>query len=143
MDKDIIEVLRNTKNFFSGKPATLEQVEQAQKELGLKFAEDYIKYLLEFGTASFYGTELMGITDDPRCKYMSVVYETLEEKKYDDTVPYNMYVIENLGIDGLLTWQDESGAVYSKMRYDGEIEKLADSLSEYIDMVVAEDAMVD
>lgn len=133
MSKDIIEVVKNAEGFRPGKPIALEQVEQAQKELGVKFADDYIKYLLEFGNAFLISVDLLGIENDPRFKYASVVYETLEEKKYDPTAPADMYVIENLGIDGVLAWQHENGAVYYKYRYDEGLQKAADSLAEYIE----------
>lgn len=133
MSKDIIEVVKNAEGFRPGESVTLEQVEQAQKELGVKFADDYIKYLLEFGNAFLISVDLLGIEDDPKFKYASVVYETLEEKECDPTAPADMYVIENLGIDGVLAWQHESGVVYYKYRYDEELQKAADSLAEYVE----------
>lgn len=72
--------------------------------------------------------------DEEKGFYFSVVDETLEEKEYDDTVPENMYIVEDLGVDGALAWQDETGAVYYKYRFDDNLQKAADSLAEYLEI---------
>lgn len=102
----------------------------AEEKLGLKFADDYVEFLLNFSRFSTPKMELMTITDFVG---ESVVHNTLEEKEYDDTAPSDMYVIENLGIDGVLAWQHESGAIYYKYPFDKNLQKAADSLAEYIE----------
>lgn len=137
MNKDIIEVIKSKKLLNSLGPSNMKKIEKAEETLGLKFSEEYIKYLLEFGAVTYYGTELSGLVteeDEEKGFYFSVVDETLEEKEYDDTVPENMYIVEDLGVDGALAWQDETGAVYYKYRFDDNLQKAADSLAEYLEI---------
>lgn len=137
MSKDIIEMLKGVENLRFTKPATIEEISAAEQKLGLKFADDYIKCLLHYGVVFLESIDLMGITD---VKYASVVHNTIQEKSFDchSQVPSNMYVIENVGIDGLLVWQDESGVVYHTLPWQ-EPEKYANSLAEYIEKVLSEE----
>ena len=43
--KDIIQTINNLENMRFIKPASMEQIIEAEKELGLNFAEDYTKYV--------------------------------------------------------------------------------------------------
>lgn len=131
MKKDIIKIIESLENLCEPHPANIEQVEEAQRILGVKFADDYTQLLLKHGPLVAKGIELLGIAD-PKFEYINVVPNTLREYEYDKTAPKNMYVIEDIGIDGLLIWQDQTGAVYGKMRFDTELEKLSNSLAEYI-----------
>lgn len=38
---------------------------------------------------------------------MNVVLVTKRERKLDEAIPNNLYVIENTGLDGIIIWQDE------------------------------------
>lgn len=137
MNKDIIEVIKSKKLLNSLGPSNMLKIKKAERKLKLKFSEEYIKYLLEFGAVAYYGTELSGLLskkEEREYLYFNVVRETLEEKKCDNTIPDNMYVIENLGVDGALAWQDESGTVYYKYRFDNRLQKAADSLAEYLEL---------
>lgn len=138
MKKDIIEAIDSLEDLCEPQPATIEQVEEAQKILGVKFSDDYIQLLLKYGTVDAEGIELLGIAN-PKFEYINVVPNTLREYEYDKTAPKDMYVIENLGVDGALAWQHESGAVYYKYRFDEELQKAADSLAEYIENIISED----
>ncbi len=44
---------------------------------------------------------------------------------------HNMYLVENLAINGIIIWQDESGKIFEGMP-SRKTEKLADSLGDYI-----------
>ena len=137
MNKDIIEVIKSKKLLNSLGSSNMLKIKKAERKLKLKFSEDYIKYLLEFGAVAYYGTELSGLLskkEEREHLYFNVVRETLEEKEYDDTVPENMYIVEDLGVDGALAWQDETGAVYYKYRFDVNLQKAADSLAEYFEI---------
>lgn len=131
MSKDILEVISQLKDIWNFKPATAEEIMAAEKELGLKFADDYIKCVSKYGVLSANGIELTGITE---YEDFSVVAVTQQERELDwnNIIPPNMYVIENLGIDGLIALQDETGTVYSIMPYDDEPEKWFDCLADYI-----------
>lgn len=130
MGKDIIEVISKLECLHHLKPATTEEIMAAEKTLGLKFADDYIKYVSKYGVICAMGMELTGITEHEE---LSVVAITQQERELDcNNIPPNMYVIENLGIDGLIALQDETGTVYTIMPYDEEPEKYFDCLADYI-----------
>lgn len=127
--KDIIQTINNLENMRFIKPASIEQIIEAEKELGVNFADDYIKYVKKYGVISAKGIELTGVTSYKR---LSVVFITKKERNINPNIPANMYVIENTAIDGLITLQDETGKVYTIT--PNETPKLSyNSLSEYIE----------
>lgn len=127
--KDIIQTINNLENMRFIKPASIEQIIEAEKELGLNFAEDYARYVKKYGTISAKGIELTGVTT---CERLNVIYVTKRERNINPNIPANMYVIENTEIDGLIALQDETGKVYTIT--PNETPKLnCNSLSEYIE----------
>lgn len=127
--KDIIQSINNLENMRFIKPASMEQIIEAEKELGINFAEDYAKYVEKYGAISAKGIELTGVTNYERLNVISV---TKRERNINPNIPANMYVIENIAIDGLIVLQDETGKVYTVT--PNKIPKLiCNSLSEYID----------
>lgn len=126
--KSIIEELKNKRDFYSEKGATAEQIESAEKELKLKFAEDYKEYLLQFGTVSCGGHELTGFSADAS---LDVVHVTIENIKCNPNIKKSFYVIEETHIDGIVIWQSESGEIYSA-EYKDEPQRIYGSLAEYI-----------
>lgn len=110
------------------KPVSMEQIVKAEKELGVSFAKDYIEYVKKYGAISARGIELTGVTD---CERLSVVSVTKKERSMNPNIPANMYVIENLAIDGVLALQDETGKVYTVIP-KGSLSPLCSSLSKYI-----------
>jgi hypothetical protein len=117
------------KNVIPRKPATKAEIKKAEEELGLKFAEDYKKYLLKYGALTCDGTELTGIT---KVKHLNVVLATKEEWEYNTNVPHTYYLIENPAIDAILIWQDSSGSIYKTIA-TGKPKKIANSLEEYLE----------
>ncbi len=127
--KDIIQTINNLENMRFIKPASIEQIIEAEKELGVNFADDYIKYVKKYGVISAKGIELTGVTNYKR---LSVVFITKKERNINPNIPANMYVIENTAIDSLITLQDETGKVYTVT--PNKTPKLSyNSLSEYIE----------
>lgn len=92
------------------KPASIEEIVEAEKKLGVSFADDYTQYVQKYGVISARGIELTGITTHER---LSVVSVTQKERNLNANIPANMYVIENIAIDGIVALQDETGKVYS------------------------------
>lgn len=124
--KTAVEILKE--NGFKGiGKAEESQIENAQNELGLKFADEYKDFLRNFKAGSFRGHEFMGIET---MAYLNVVNNTEDEREMNDDFPQDCIVIENLGIEGLLTIMDPNGIVYSYI--NGRKEKIANSFSEYI-----------
>lgn len=108
--KDIIQTISNLEDMRFIKPVSMKQIIEAEKELGVNFADDYTKYVKKYGTISAKGIELTDVTTYERLNVISV---TKKERNMNPNIPANMYVIENIAIDGLITLQDETGKVYT------------------------------
>ena len=102
-------------------------VQKAEELLGLKFADDYRNYLIECGIATADGHEFTGIG---KSKRLDVITNTLNKRSNNSQILSNMYVIEVVGIDGIVIWQDSEGYIYQSMK-DGEFRKIADTLESY------------
>ncbi len=102
-------------------------IDNAEKELQLKFSHEYIEYLRKYGQLEAHGIELTGLSDK---RMTSVVYATISLRKIG-LIPSDMYVVEDLEIDGIEYLQDSVGNIY---QYNGRsgISKYAESLAEYI-----------
>lgn len=124
----IIEIIRDLPELLSTGAASNESIESAEKELGLKFAPEYKEYLEAFGSVLADDVEITGIA---KSKNRNVVFTTKREWELNPQVEHNMYVVENLAIDGIIIWQDETGSIYESIP-NKKVEKVADSLSEYI-----------
>ena len=124
---ELINLIKSLPNLkFSG-GVSQAAIEEAQFSLGMRFAKDYSQYLLNFGQMQASGIELTGITDK---KLTSVIKVTLEERKRN-TVPANLYVIEDLGIDGIIYAQDSQGLVF-ELSPGAQPYVIAESLFQYI-----------
>lgn len=127
--KDIIRIISNLEDMRFIKPASMEQIIEAEKELGVSFADDYTKYVGKYGVISARGIELTGVTTHER---LSVVSVTKKERNMNSNIPANMYVIENIAIDGIIALQDETGKVYT-ITPNGTPKLSYNSLSEYVE----------
>lgn len=107
-----------------------EDISDAETLLNLTFAEDYKLYLSKFGQVEAEGIELSGLSNK---RLTSVVLLTQNERKML-AIPPNHYVIENIGIDGLVYTQDATGAVFLLLP-NRPIIKVADSLLQYIESI--------
>lgn len=126
---DIVKLIQSKTDIITYSPTSLDLIRQAEKELNVLFAKDYVDYVLAFGIAIFDGHELTGICDKKR---LDVVRNTMEERELNPFVPDDWYVIENTGIDGIIVWQDKTGKIYQSM-LNGQKEYIANSLVEYLD----------
>ena len=124
---ELIKILRTKDSFAYLKPALPKEINDAEVELGVRFADDYIEYVSEFGAASYYEHELTGVC---KPKAMSVVYITKKEREINFNIADDLYVIERTGFDGLNIWQSGSGEIF-QIQYKS-IEKICNSLKEYI-----------
>lgn len=127
--KDIIQIISNLEDMRFIKPASMEQIIEAEKELGVSFADEYTKYVEKYGVISARGIELTGVTTHER---LSVVSVTKKERNMNSNIPANMYVIENIAIDGIIALQDETGKVYT-ITPNGTPKLSYNSLSEYVE----------
>lgn len=124
----ITEVIRSMPDYIGGNGRSEEAVQTCEQQLGLSFAEDYKEYLLQIGLACFDGRELTGICKATR---LNVVDMTVSARERYGTIPADFYVIEEVGIDGIIVWQASDGTVYETIpgRPPREISK---SLIEYL-----------
>lgn len=133
MKTNIVKLINELDILYQSNPATLEEIKKAENILGLKFADEYIQYVLAYGVVACEGIEFTGITD---VEEVSVIDVTLKEREYNDCVPHNMYVVENTYMDGMIIWQDEKGMIYITMPQE-KPEKVANSLVEYIEIIIS------
>ena len=123
----IVDEIKKVPKLYHTKGCKTSQIKDAQKMLGITFPEEYVDYVKEYGAISFYGTEWMGLNVDG---YLNVVEATMQERKINNYFPTDCFVIENLGIDGIITIADEKGVVYS-LQYSKK-EKICNSITEYL-----------
>ena len=127
---DIIESLKKKETFFTSKGASAQQIKEAENELGLQFAKDYVRYVSAFGIASYANHELTGICQSER---LNVVAVTRHCRDLINTVGNNWYVIEQTNMDGVLVWQNEDGTII-QTSLGNEPVILCHSLTEYINL---------
>ena len=125
--ENIITLIKSEPDYIGSNGRTNKEIKVAERELGCKFAKDYREYLKEIGLACFDGRELTGLTKNKRLDVVSV---TKEQRNIFGENTKDWYVVEETNIDGIVIWQNTSGAVYKTIP-NSEPYKIADSLSEY------------
>lgn len=123
----IVSAVSGMEAFHCRKSVDRKQIKEAEKDLKLKFSDEYKDYLEAFGAASVIGHELTGMCKASR---LNVVDVTNKERGYND-VPEDLYVIEQLNIDGIVIWQNQSGIIYQTCP-NGRPKKIANSIVEYL-----------
>lgn len=124
----IVQVINNLPGLLSLKPATEEQIKEAENKLQLVFAKEYKTFLSTFGAILAEGIELSGIA---KSEHRNVVNLTQSERSLNSNIPQSMYVVENTCIDGIIIWQDENGYIYQSSP-NLMPKKIASSLAEYV-----------
>ena len=129
---NIISTIKKLSAMESLGPASNEVITNAEVSLNLKFAGDYKEYLSVFGMVWSDNIAISGITDD---EDYGVVELTNKLRPFYTQVPLNFYAIEDVGVDGLVIWQDESSAIYQSIP-NNEPMRLYDNLSDYLEYVM-------
>lgn len=124
----LISIIENLDGLIQLKPATQEDVSGIEIELALPLSEEYKTYLMSFGAIIANGIELTGFA---KSKNRNVVDVTRREWELNDKVPHTMYVIENVGIDGIIIWQDKTSKIYQSSPGTAPF-IIANSLSDYL-----------
>ena len=125
---ELKELSAKLEHFEAGTPASAEAIQSAERALGLSFAEDYRSCLSRYGCISWFGHILTGISPYPG---IDIVRVTTEQREYNPQVPSTFYVLEDPHIDGVIIWQDASGAVYETRPHQPPV-RICSSLLEYI-----------
>ena len=124
----IIRVIKSLEDVILGNPVKESVILSAEKRLSLKFADDYRSYIKYFGCMAVDGRVFTGISKIPNYDVITI---TEDQKKYNEDIPSNWYVIEQLNIDGIVIWQSSTGEIYQTSPYNEPL-KICDSLLEYI-----------
>ena len=111
--KMTIEELKAKTKLFQVGTVSQEEINNAEKKLNLHFSEEYKSYLSNYGAISFGSHEITGLGVSG---YLNVVTATEKERNLGGDFPKDCILLENNGIDGILTIMDEKGFVYS---FDG------------------------
>lgn len=82
---------------------------KAEEELNLVFAEDYKKYLRNFDFVQSDIIAISGRADGEKC---NVIALTKKLKQIYKNISDDFYVIEDVGVDGLVIWQDSLEFIY-------------------------------
>lgn len=125
---DFVKALKKYDDFFAAEGADKQSVADAESALSLRFAKEYAEYLEECGVVSADGHEFTGLINSKR---LNVVDVTKAAKMKNGGIPQDLYVVEELQIDGIVIWQSESGKVFMTAS-EGLPEKINNSLAEYI-----------
>ncbi|WP_103641436.1 SMI1/KNR4 family protein [Campylobacter concisus] len=125
---NILEIIKSLKDVRSLGGANETQILEAESLIGLEFSDEFKEYVKEYGAVSAYGLELLGVSRSKRLDAASV---TLEERELNENFPSDMYVVENLGIDGILILQNKKGEVF-EISTNTKPKKIYNSLADYL-----------
>ena len=128
MIKNVTNELKKISDLVYTKGASNEQIVEAENKLLLEFPADFIEYLKGFGLVTFYGVEWQGLNGPD---YLNVVTSTLDARETYPDFPVNMFILEDLGFDGLLILFDTKCSVY-EWQY-GSCKKIYPSIVEYLE----------
>lgn len=106
---NIIKIIKSKEGMRALTGVTLEQISDAEMQMGLSFADDYREYLKEFGLISYGSHELTGIVNSKR---LNVVDVTLNERISNPEFPKDMYVIESTDYEGTIYLQNNDGSIF-------------------------------
>ena len=123
-----VDIIKEMPDYIGSNGRDKNTIAEAEKELGVTFAGDYHEYLEKIGLACFDGLELTGLTKTSRLNVVSV---TVEQREQLGNIDASWYVIEEVGIDGIVIWQSADGSIYATAP-NSKARKIANSLSEYI-----------
>lgn len=124
-----MEALINLPEFYSLKGANEAQICSLEESLSLKFSTEYHKLLSLYGCISVNGHEIVGFSTSNR---LDVVTVTIEEKEKNKKIPNDFYVIEQLGMDGIVVWQQSNGNIYLSRKNSKPKLICCDSIVDYL-----------
>ena len=120
----IIESFKG-KRFTGG--VSSELIANAEKELGICIAPEYKEVLQEYGSFCVMGEEFLGID----AKNYDIVKATNEARMSDENFPLDVYVVENIAIDGILIVQKNTGELLT-YQPNCKLQHLASCLEDYL-----------
>ena len=130
MEEKILTLIKENEEVFesafTNKPASAEEIAQAEKELGVKLPEAYVWFLQKWGGGfgmEIYGTDSLG---------GNLISSTIEER--ENGLPHNLVVIRNCG-EYVKCINCDNGKIgsWSNHDKDGLIERDYDFYSYFLD----------
>lgn len=103
------------KSETKAKPASEEQIKEAEAELDLKFPRQYVDYLKTYGSITYDAREFTGLNTNPGTDVVAVTKSFRESTK----LPPNLFVIEPSFGDGPEVVCDQQGKVF-EWHWDGK-----------------------
>ncbi|WP_162011538.1 SMI1/KNR4 family protein [Streptococcus sp. S784/96/1] len=106
------------------------EVTEAEKDLEVTFADEYRQLISVFGNFEISSHEFTGVEFD---NFLNIVITTLDNRQYTHSDTQSMYVIEELGFDGIVIWQNTKGEIFQTIPNDTvKPEKLYSSFEKYV-----------
>ena len=127
--KRFADIIKEYGDFAAFGGVSDKQIKAVEQELGLNFSKEYKEFLKEYGAACANGHEFLGICDSKR---LNIVEGTVKARKKNGNIPENLYLIEDIGIDRILIWQNATGKMYQTIG-KGEPTELDVILQEYVE----------
>lgn len=124
----LANVIDNLPNLFYIKGASEEEIKEAEQCLELCFAQDYKEYVKRYGIITYDSHEITGLCNNKR---LDVKQVTEYERKNNPNIAPDLYVIEQLDIDGVVVWQASTGEIFQSMPNNALI-KICNNLEEYL-----------
>ncbi|HFI0345089.1 TPA: SMI1/KNR4 family protein [Streptococcus suis] len=128
----LLEKIKTVEGLYCGRPASEQEVVEAESKLQLTFPADYKDYLKEYGVISFYGTEWTGLNGDA---WTDVIATTLEARSLYTDFPQDKFIFEDLHMDDLLVLSDSTGKVF--LWQNGFEKEIHSSIVSYLDECMA------
>ncbi|WP_161980940.1 SMI1/KNR4 family protein [Streptococcus sp. S784/96/1] len=106
------------------------EVTEAEKDLEITFADEYRQLISVFGNFEISSHKFTGVEFD---NFLNIVIATLDNRQYTHSDTQSMYVIEELGFDGIVIWQNTKGEIFQTIPNDTvKPEKLYSSFEKYV-----------
>ena len=123
----ILEEIKEIPKLYHTTGCSAEQLTKAEAELGMTFPTEFREYVQKYGAISFYKTEWTGLQVEG---YLNVIEATKQERELNPAFPRDCFVLENLGIEGLIVAVDKAGQVWEIQGEEKQL--LCNSLREYL-----------
>jgi hypothetical protein len=129
MSNNLMNTINARKGLFRLNGANDDQIDDAEKTLGLNFSEEYQAYLKEFGCISFDSHEFMGLNTSGRLDVVLITLFERESRRH--LIPLEMYVVEIINDGDMLILQNTNGEIFELLS-NGDCNKIFDSFCAYL-----------
>ncbi len=105
----LVDYINNLSFKESLGPCSEASIRQAQEELGLTFADEYVELLRNFGAPSLEHIDICSTLEDPE---YNVVSKTKELRNRFSNLSADLYVVVDAGVDDVYALQNRSGKIF-------------------------------